>query len=84
MGAAVLGTVVWAFGGFLYRTLTSLPFAVAILTLLLLATAFPAAAEVAVPRLTGPVVDPAGAIQQVKIKSTVDWYMEHLMPWRKK
>jgi fumarate reductase iron-sulfur subunit len=29
-------------------------------------------------------VDPAGAIQQVKIKSTVDWYQEHLMPWLKK
>jgi fumarate reductase iron-sulfur subunit len=29
-------------------------------------------------------VDPAGAIQQVKIKSTVDWYTEHLMPWLKK
>jgi len=29
-------------------------------------------------------VDPAGAIQQVKIKSTVDWYQEHLMPWVKK
>jgi fumarate reductase iron-sulfur subunit len=29
-------------------------------------------------------VDPAGAIQQVKIKSTVDWYAEHLMPWTKK
>ncbi len=29
-------------------------------------------------------VDPAGALQQVKIKSTVDWYLEHLMPWRKK
>jgi fumarate reductase iron-sulfur subunit len=26
-------------------------------------------------------VDPAGALQQVKIKSTVDWYREHLMPW---
>lgn len=34
----------------------------AALALLLLATASPAAAEVAVPRLTGPVVDPAGAI----------------------
>jgi uncharacterized protein len=34
----------------------------AALALLLLATAAPAAAEVAVPRLTGPVVDPAGAI----------------------
>jgi fumarate reductase iron-sulfur subunit len=29
-------------------------------------------------------VDPAGAIQQVKIKSTVDWYTQHLMPWLKK
>jgi fumarate reductase iron-sulfur subunit len=29
-------------------------------------------------------VDPAGAIQQVKIRSTVDWYTEHLMPWLKK
>jgi len=29
-------------------------------------------------------VDPAGAIQQVKIKSTLDWYTEHLMPWLKK
>jgi len=29
-------------------------------------------------------VDPAGAIQQVKIKSTLDWYQEHLMPWLKK
>jgi fumarate reductase iron-sulfur subunit len=28
-------------------------------------------------------VDPAGAIQQVKIESTVDWYKEHLMPWLK-
>jgi len=28
-------------------------------------------------------VDPAGAIQQVKIKSTVDWYKKHLMPWTK-
>jgi fumarate reductase iron-sulfur subunit len=26
-------------------------------------------------------VDPASALQQVKIKSTVDWYKEHLMPW---
>ena len=26
-------------------------------------------------------VDPAGALQQIKIKSTVDWYQEHLMPW---
>ena len=29
-------------------------------------------------------VDPAGAIQQVKISSTVDWYQAHLMPWLKK
>jgi fumarate reductase iron-sulfur subunit len=29
-------------------------------------------------------VDPAGAIQQVKIASTVDWYQAHLMPWLKK
>jgi len=29
-------------------------------------------------------VDPAGAIQQVKIECTVDWYKEHLMPWLKK
>lgn len=29
-------------------------------------------------------VDPAAAIQQVKIASTVDWYREHLMPWLKK
>ncbi len=29
-------------------------------------------------------VDPAGAIQQVKIRSTVDWYAQHLMPWLKK
>jgi fumarate reductase iron-sulfur subunit len=29
-------------------------------------------------------VDPAGAIQQVKIESTVDWYQEHLMPWLRK
>lgn len=28
-------------------------------------------------------VDPAGALQQVKIKSTIDWYREHLMPWSK-
>jgi len=34
----------------------------AALAMLLLAAAAPAAAEVAVPRLTGPVVDPAGAI----------------------
>ncbi len=29
-------------------------------------------------------VDPAGALQQVKIASTIDWYKEHLMPWTKK
>ncbi|MCC6209966.1 MAG: succinate dehydrogenase/fumarate reductase iron-sulfur subunit [Burkholderiales bacterium] len=29
-------------------------------------------------------VDPAAAIQQVKIKSTIDWYTEHLMPWLNK
>jgi fumarate reductase iron-sulfur subunit len=29
-------------------------------------------------------VDPAAAIQQVKIASTVDWYKEHLMPWLKR
>ena len=29
-------------------------------------------------------VDPAGAIQQVKIRSTVDWYTAHLMPWLNK
>lgn len=29
-------------------------------------------------------VDPAGALQQVKIKSTVDWYQEHLLPGSKK
>jgi fumarate reductase iron-sulfur subunit len=29
-------------------------------------------------------VDPAAALQQVKIASTVDWYKEHLMPWLKK
>ncbi|MBB4286831.1 succinate dehydrogenase/fumarate reductase iron-sulfur subunit [Roseospira goensis] len=29
-------------------------------------------------------VDPAGAIQQMKIASTVDWHLEHLMPWRRK
>jgi fumarate reductase iron-sulfur subunit len=29
-------------------------------------------------------VDPAGAIQQVKLESTIDWYREHLMPWLKK
>ena len=28
-------------------------------------------------------VDPAGAVQQMKIASTIDWYQEHLMPWRK-
>ncbi len=28
-------------------------------------------------------VDPAGALQQVKIKSTLDWFREHLMPWRR-
>lgn len=28
-------------------------------------------------------VDPAAALQQVKIASTVDWYKEHLMPWGK-
>ena len=28
-------------------------------------------------------VDPAAALQQVKIKSTVDWYKKHLMPWVK-
>jgi fumarate reductase iron-sulfur subunit len=28
-------------------------------------------------------VDPAGALQQVKIASTIDWYREHLMPWVK-
>lgn len=28
-------------------------------------------------------VDPAGALQQVKIRSTVDWYQEHLMPGRR-
>ena len=28
-------------------------------------------------------VDPASALQQVKIKSTIDWYREHLMPWSK-
>ena len=26
-------------------------------------------------------VDPAGALQQVKIASTLDWFREHLMPW---
>jgi len=29
-------------------------------------------------------VDPAAALQQVKIASTVDWYREHLMPWLRK
>jgi fumarate reductase iron-sulfur subunit len=29
-------------------------------------------------------VDPAAALQQVKIRSTVDWYLQHLMPWLKK
>ena len=29
-------------------------------------------------------VDPAGALQQVKIRSTVDWYQEHLLPGSKK
>jgi len=29
-------------------------------------------------------VDPAAAIQQVKIKSTIDWYKAHLMPWLEK
>jgi len=29
-------------------------------------------------------VDPASALQQVKIASTVDWYAEHLMPWTTK
>ncbi len=29
-------------------------------------------------------VDPASALQQVKIASTVDWYKEHLMPWLNK
>ncbi len=29
-------------------------------------------------------VDPASALQQVKIASTVDWLKEHLMPWRSK
>lgn len=28
-------------------------------------------------------VDPAAAIQQMKIASTIDWYKEHLMPWGK-
>ena len=29
-------------------------------------------------------VDPAGALQQVKVASVTDWYLEHLMPWVKK
>ena len=29
-------------------------------------------------------VDPAAALQQVKIASTMDWYQEHLMPWLNK
>jgi fumarate reductase iron-sulfur subunit len=29
-------------------------------------------------------VDPAAAIQQVKIRSMTDWYLEHLMPWLRK
>lgn len=29
-------------------------------------------------------VDPAGALQQVKVGSMIDWYKEHLMPWVKK
>lgn len=29
-------------------------------------------------------VDPAGALQQVKIASTLDWFREHLMPWTAK
>jgi len=29
-------------------------------------------------------VDPAGALQQVKLASTVDWYREHLLPWVRK
>jgi fumarate reductase iron-sulfur subunit len=29
-------------------------------------------------------VDPAGAIQQMKVSSTVDWYLSHLNPWRRK
>jgi fumarate reductase iron-sulfur subunit len=29
-------------------------------------------------------VDPAAALQQVKIASTIDWFKEHLMPWQKK
>ena len=29
-------------------------------------------------------VDPAGAIQQAKVHSTIDWYKSWLMPWAKK
>jgi fumarate reductase iron-sulfur subunit len=29
-------------------------------------------------------VDPAAALQQVKIASTIDWYRDHLMPWLNK
>jgi fumarate reductase iron-sulfur subunit len=29
-------------------------------------------------------VDPASALQQVKIASSVDWFREHLMPWQSK
>lgn len=29
-------------------------------------------------------VDPAAALQQVKIASTIDWFREHLMPWLSK
>lgn len=29
-------------------------------------------------------VDPAGALQQVKIASTMDWFREHSMPWLSK
>ncbi|MEK7737852.1 MAG: 4Fe-4S dicluster domain-containing protein, partial [Pseudomonadota bacterium] len=29
-------------------------------------------------------VDPASALQQVKVASTVDWYLEHFMSWVKK
>ena len=29
-------------------------------------------------------VDPASALQQVKVASTIDWYKEHLMPWLNK
>ncbi len=28
-------------------------------------------------------VDPAGAIQQAKVASTIDWYLSLVMPWRK-